>query len=62
MSVKKQEPENFLYQPFEDLKKIIEGKGLRISCKPPVSKKAGPVNDNEDHRIITQKVNRGVSV
>jgi len=47
MRVKKQEPETFLFQPFEDLKKIIEGKGLRISCKPPVAKKEEPVNDEE---------------
>jgi DNA-nicking Smr family endonuclease len=47
MSVKKQEPETFLFQPFEDLKKIIEGKGLRISCKPPVAKNEEPVNDAE---------------
>jgi len=47
MSVKKQEPEPFLFQPFEDLKKTIEGKGLRISCKPPVAKKEEPFNDEE---------------
>ena len=47
MSVKKQEPETFLFQPFEDLKKIIEGKSLRISCKPPVAKKEESVNDEE---------------
>ena len=47
MSVKKQEPESFLFQPFEDLKKIIEGKGMTISCKPPVAKKEKPVNDEE---------------
>ena len=47
MRVKKQEPETFVFQPFEDLKKIIEGKGLRISCKPPAAKKAEPVNDEE---------------
>jgi len=47
MRVKKQEPETFLFQPFEDLKKIIEGKGLRISCKPPATKKEKPLNDEE---------------
>ena len=51
MRVKKQEPESFLFQPFEDLKKIIEGKGLRISCKPPVAKKDGPLNDEELTRV-----------
>jgi DNA-nicking Smr family endonuclease len=47
MSIKKQEPETFLFQPFEDLKKIIEGKALSISCKPPVTKKEEPVNEEE---------------
>lgn len=47
MRAKKQEPEIFLFQPFEDLKKIIEGKGLRISCKPPVTKKEEPENDEQ---------------
>jgi len=47
MRVKKQEPETFLFQPFEDLKKIIEAKGMRISCKPPVAKKEEPLNEEE---------------
>ena len=47
MRVKKQEPETFLFQPFEDLKKIIEAKGMRISCKPPVAKKEKPLNEEE---------------
>ena len=47
MRIKKQEPETFLFQPFEDLKKIIEDKGVKISCKPPVAKKEKPVNDEE---------------
>ena len=47
MRVKKQEPESFLFQPFEDLKKIIEGKGIRISCKPPAAKKEEPEDDDE---------------
>ena len=47
MSVIKQDPETFLFQPFEDLKKIIEAKGMRISCKPPVAKKEKPLNDEE---------------
>ncbi len=47
MRVKKQEPETFLFQPFKDLKKIIEDKALRIYCKPPVPKKEEPVNDEE---------------
>jgi DNA-nicking Smr family endonuclease len=47
MNTKKKAPETFLYQPFEDLKKIIEGKGLRISCRPPLAKKIEPVPDDE---------------
>jgi len=47
MRVKKQEPETFLFQPFEDLKKIIEAKGMRISFKPPIAKKEEPVNEEE---------------
>lgn len=47
MRVKKQEPESFLFQPFEDLKKIMEDKGMKISCKPPVAKKQGTVKDEE---------------
>ena len=47
MRIKKQEPETFLFQPFEDLKKIIEGKGMKISCKPPVTKKEEPVSEEE---------------
>lgn len=47
MRAKKQLPEPFLFQPFEDLKKIIEGKGMRISCKPPVAKKEEPINEEE---------------
>lgn len=47
MRVKKQEPETFLFQPFEDLKKIIEGKGMKISCKPPAAKKEEPVTDEK---------------
>ena len=39
MRAKSKSPETFSFQPFEDLKKIIEDKGLRISCKPPVDKK-----------------------
>jgi len=45
MSVKKQVTETFVFQPFEDLKKIIEGRGLIMSSKPPVVKKDEPVND-----------------
>ena len=47
MSVKKQEPETFSFQPFENLKKIIESKGLIISCKPPVAKKEESENEEK---------------
>jgi DNA-nicking Smr family endonuclease len=48
MSVNKQASETFLFQPFEDLKKIIEGKGLSMSCKPAAATKDEPVNNDEE--------------
>jgi DNA-nicking Smr family endonuclease len=42
----KQESETF-YSAFEDLKKIIESKGLKMSCRPSVTIKDEPVNDEE---------------
>jgi DNA-nicking Smr family endonuclease len=48
MSANKQAPETFLFQPFEDLKKIIEGKGLSMSCKPPVATKDEPIKNDEE--------------
>jgi DNA-nicking Smr family endonuclease len=56
MRDKKPAPEAFLFEPFKDLKKIIEGKGLRISCKPPVTKKDGPPNDEELFAIAMREV------
>lgn len=47
MYVKKQEPETFLFQQFEDLRKIIEAKGLKISSKPPAAKEEKPLNDED---------------
>ena len=47
MSVKKQASETFLFQPFEDLKKIIESKGQKMSFKPPAVKKNEFINDEE---------------
>jgi DNA-nicking Smr family endonuclease len=47
MSIKKQSSETFVFQPFEDLKRIIESKGIKMSCPPPASKKDGPANDEE---------------
>ena len=46
MSAKKQTSETFLFQPFEDLKKIIERKGLSMpSSPPPVAIKDEPADD-----------------
>ncbi len=39
MSIKKQSSETFVFQPFEDLKRIIESKGIKMSVKPPATKK-----------------------
>ncbi len=47
MSVKKQASETFLFQPFEDLKRIIESKGIKMSVKPPAAKNEQPANDEE---------------
>jgi DNA-nicking Smr family endonuclease len=47
MSVKKQVSETFLFQPFEDLKRIIERKGIKMSSNPPAAKKEQPANDEE---------------
>jgi DNA-nicking Smr family endonuclease len=56
MSVKKEASETFLFEPFKDLKKIIESKGLRMSCTPPVAKKDGPLNDEELFAIAMKGV------
>ena len=45
MSAKKQTSETFLFQPFEDLKKIIERKGLSMPGTPPVAIKDEPADD-----------------
>jgi len=47
MSVKKQTSEAFLFQPFEDLKRIIESKGIKMSSNPPAARKEQPANDEE---------------
>ncbi len=47
MGTKKQVSDPFAFQPFEGLKKIMEGKGLKISCPPPVKNKNRPLNDEE---------------
>ena len=45
MSAKKQTSETFLYQPFEDLRKIIERKGLSMPGNRPVAIKDEPADD-----------------
>ena len=52
MRIKKQASETFLFQPFEDLKKIIESKGLRMSCRPSVAKKEEPVPVNDEELFV----------
>ncbi len=47
MRAKKPTPEIFLFQPFEDLKKIIEGKGLSMVRKRPAAKKDLPPADDQ---------------
>ena len=49
MSIKKQSSETFLFQPFEDLKKMIESKGTKIKMpfKSPAVIKEEPANDEE---------------
>lgn len=37
MGTKKQSPEPFQYHPFEDLKQIMERKGMKVSAKEPGS-------------------------
>jgi len=47
MREKKATSEIFIFQPFEDLKKIIESKGLSMVRKPPVAKKDAKPADEE---------------
>ena len=47
MGIKKQASDSFAFQPFEGLKKIMESKGLKISCPPAVKNKKRPLNDEE---------------
>jgi len=56
MRVKKPASETILFEPFKDLKKIIESKELRISGKPPEAKKDGPLNDEELFAIAMREV------
>jgi len=56
MRVKKPASEPVLFEPFKDLKKIIERKGLRVSGKPPAAKKDVPLNDEELFAIAMKEV------
>jgi DNA-nicking Smr family endonuclease len=56
MRLKKPASETILFEPFKDLKKIIESKGLRVSSKPPVAKKDVPLNDEELFVIAMREV------
>ncbi len=47
MGAKKQKSEKFLFNPFENLKEIIESKGIKVSPSKTESKKAKPVSDEE---------------
>ena len=47
MGTKKQAAETFVFQPFEDLKRIIESKGIKMSCPLSAAKKEEPANDEE---------------
>ncbi|RPI37655.1 MAG: hypothetical protein EHM54_02615 [Nitrospiraceae bacterium] len=47
MGTKKQAAETFVFQPFEDLKRIIESKGIKMSFKTPAAIKEEPANDEE---------------
>jgi DNA-nicking Smr family endonuclease len=54
VNVKKQVSETFSFQPFEDLKKIIESKGPVISVKPPVVKKEEPLTPVNDEELFVE--------
>ena len=56
MRAKKTASETILFEPFKDLKQIIEDKGLKIAGRPPVAKKAVPLNDDELFAIAMREV------
>jgi len=39
--------EPFAYQPFEDLKKIIQSRGIKLTDRPAAIKRDDPLNDDE---------------
>jgi DNA-nicking Smr family endonuclease len=52
MGMKKHEPETFSFHPFEGLKKMIEGRGIKVAAKPAfhdpaVSNEEEPLTDEE---------------
>ncbi len=51
MGAKRNTPVTFSFHPFEGLKKMIEGRGIEVSAKPPVRKtvlkKEEPLDDEE---------------
>lgn len=56
MRVKKPASGTILFEPFKDLKKIIESKGLRMSGKPPAAKNNAPLKDEELFAIAMREV------
>jgi DNA-nicking Smr family endonuclease len=56
MSTKRQSPEPFQYHPFEDLKQIMERKGVKVSAKaaPPSQEKT--VSEDEFFRSAMREV------
>ncbi len=54
MNVKRQTSETFIFQPFEDLKKIIESKGPIISIKLPAVKKEEPLTPVNDEELFAE--------
>jgi len=56
MTAKKAISETVLFEPFKDLKKIIENKGLRMSAPASVIKKAVQLSDEELFAIAMREV------
>lgn len=53
---KKQEPETFAYQPFKDLKKVLERTRESIPAQPVALKKSEPLSDEELFRNAMKEV------
>lgn len=47
MGAEKNKIETVFFHPFEDLKKIIENRGIKLSCKQITIKKDEPVSDED---------------